>query len=234
MKRSPLLLALSLDPRAAPAAAPRSTPWARCASRPRSARVARRASRASCRASCASTAWTCGSCPMREYNEDPVFWSIVSPTTMAARRRTIYVFCDRGPERGVERDRDRRHRPRAGCTAWCATRWPPMGTAGATRRAPSLGPEQWKLLAPVVEECDPADRRGRLHDARLLRRPLARASGSSCASALPARYRGARGAAATSSRCSYMEDPPPRDDAHATSGCRRSCTTSSRRPSRRG
>jgi Xaa-Pro aminopeptidase len=32
--------------------------------------------------------------PMREYNEDPVFSSIVSPTTMAARRRTIYVFYD--------------------------------------------------------------------------------------------------------------------------------------------
>src|SRR3954454_10715808 len=32
--------------------------------------------------------------PMREYNEDPVFTSIVSPTTFAARRRTIYVFYD--------------------------------------------------------------------------------------------------------------------------------------------
>jgi Xaa-Pro aminopeptidase len=32
---------------------------------------------------------------MREYNEDPVFTSIVSPTTFAARRRTIYVFHDR-------------------------------------------------------------------------------------------------------------------------------------------
>src|SRR5262249_34459692 len=32
--------------------------------------------------------------PMREYNEDPVFSSIVSPTTFAARRRTIYVFYD--------------------------------------------------------------------------------------------------------------------------------------------
>src|SRR5215468_7065308 len=30
--------------------------------------------------------------PMREYNEDPVFSSIVSPTTFAARRRTIYLF----------------------------------------------------------------------------------------------------------------------------------------------
>src|SRR3954451_17401891 len=33
--------------------------------------------------------------PMREYNEDPVFTSLVSPTTFAARRRTIYVFFDR-------------------------------------------------------------------------------------------------------------------------------------------
>jgi hypothetical protein len=32
--------------------------------------------------------------PMREYNEDPVFSSMVSPTTFAARRRTIYVFYD--------------------------------------------------------------------------------------------------------------------------------------------
>ena len=39
----------------------------------------------------------------REYNEDPVYFSLVSPTTFAARRRTIYVFYDRGPEKGVER-----------------------------------------------------------------------------------------------------------------------------------
>ena len=39
----------------------------------------------------------------REYNEDPVFYSLVSPTMFAARRRTIYVFFDRGPEKGVER-----------------------------------------------------------------------------------------------------------------------------------
>src|SRR4051794_32235009 len=32
--------------------------------------------------------------PMREYNEDPVFSSMVSPTTFAARRRTIYLFHD--------------------------------------------------------------------------------------------------------------------------------------------
>ena len=39
----------------------------------------------------------------REYNEDPVFYSLVSPTVFAARRRTIYVFYDRGEENGVER-----------------------------------------------------------------------------------------------------------------------------------
>jgi Xaa-Pro aminopeptidase len=39
----------------------------------------------------------------REYNEDPVFFSLVSPTTFAARRRTIYVFHDRGDDKGVER-----------------------------------------------------------------------------------------------------------------------------------
>ena len=39
----------------------------------------------------------------REYNEDPVFHSLVSPTMFAARRRTIYVFFDRGAEKGVER-----------------------------------------------------------------------------------------------------------------------------------
>jgi Xaa-Pro aminopeptidase len=39
---------------------------------------------------------------MREYNEDPVFFSLASPSTFAARRRTILVFFDRGEE-GIER-----------------------------------------------------------------------------------------------------------------------------------
>ena len=93
--------------------------------------------------------------PTREYNEDPVFWSIVSPTTMAARRRTIYVFCDRGAEKGVERIA-------IGGTSqgglYRVVRDPDaqIGTAGATRRAAEpYGPDQWKLLTPVVEQCDP-------------------------------------------------------------------------------
>ena len=39
--------------------------------------------------------------PMREYAEDPLFLAITSPTTFAARRRTIYVFFDRGAKEGV-------------------------------------------------------------------------------------------------------------------------------------
>jgi len=39
----------------------------------------------------------------REYNDDPVFRSMAPPTTFASRRRTILVFFDRGPEKGIER-----------------------------------------------------------------------------------------------------------------------------------
>jgi len=93
--------------------------------------------------------------PVREYNEDPVFWALVSPTTMAARRRTIYAFCDRGAERGVERIAI------GGSTQgglFRVVRDPnaAIGSAGATRRpAEPYGPDQWRLLPPVIEECDP-------------------------------------------------------------------------------
>jgi Xaa-Pro aminopeptidase len=93
--------------------------------------------------------------PVREYNEDPVFFSIVSPTTMAARRRTIYVFHDRGPEHGVERIA-------IGGTSqgglYRVVRDPAaaMGVAGTERRAAEpFGPEQWPLLLPILEERDP-------------------------------------------------------------------------------
>jgi hypothetical protein len=93
--------------------------------------------------------------PMREYNEDPVFWSIVAPTTMAARRRTIYVFHDRGPEHGVERIA-------IGGTSqgglYTVVRDPqarPGAAGGTVRLAEPFGPEQWKLLTPIVRERNP-------------------------------------------------------------------------------
>jgi Xaa-Pro aminopeptidase len=92
--------------------------------------------------------------PVREYNEDPVFFALVSPTTLAARRRTIYVFHDRGAA-GVER-------VAIGGTSqgglYSVVRDPAaaVGTAGATRRlAEPFGPEQWKLLTQVVNERAP-------------------------------------------------------------------------------
>src|SRR5438552_5850682 len=90
--------------------------------------------------------------PMREYNEDPVFWSLVSATTFFARRRTIYVFFDRGPDRGVER------------LALGGTSQGGLYEAYHAREAidPSIGrrPElvgqaQWDLLRKVIEERDP-------------------------------------------------------------------------------
>jgi hypothetical protein len=93
--------------------------------------------------------------PMREYNEDPVFWSLVAPTTMAARRRTIYAFCDRGGEEGIEAIA-------IGGTSqgglYRVVRDPEAtegAAGGSTRRAEPFGPDQWKLLPPVVEACDP-------------------------------------------------------------------------------
>jgi peptidase M24-like protein len=93
--------------------------------------------------------------PMREYNEDPVFSSLVSPTTFAARRRTIYVFFDRGPAKGIERialggssqggiyDAVRSTKPVAG----------PAGVGG--RQAELWGDEQWQVLKRVIEERKP-------------------------------------------------------------------------------
>ena len=39
----------------------------------------------------------------REYAEDPAFFSLISPTVFAARRTTIYVFNDPGPNKDIER-----------------------------------------------------------------------------------------------------------------------------------
>lgn len=84
--------------------------------------------------------------PMREYNEDPVFSSLVSATTFAARRRTIYVFFDRGPEKGIER---------------LALGGSSQGGLYVAYRDTTLadaelwGKDQWKLLIKVVEERDP-------------------------------------------------------------------------------
>jgi hypothetical protein len=93
--------------------------------------------------------------PMREYNEDPVFPAIVSPTTFAARRRTIYVFFDRGEEKGVERialgGSDQ-----GGVYSAVRSTKPITGGAGVGGREAELwGDEQWQVLKRVIEERKP-------------------------------------------------------------------------------
>src|SRR5262252_1864750 len=98
--------------------------------------------------------------PMREYNEDPVFWSIAAPETMAARRRTIYVFFDKCAAAGKA--------PASTCVERIALGGTSQGglfdartSAKAVanpvngRQAELWGDEQWLLLKQVVEERKP-------------------------------------------------------------------------------
>jgi Xaa-Pro aminopeptidase len=83
----------------------------------------------------------------REYNEDPVFYSLVSATTFAARRRTIYVLFDRGDEKGVER---------------LALGGSAQGGVYKVYRDSEVegrelwGQGQWALLRKLIEERNPA------------------------------------------------------------------------------
>jgi len=88
---------------------------------------------------------------MREYNEDPTFWSLVAPTTMFARRRSIYVFTDRGA-RGIERLALGGGSQGGVYEAYVArdTVDPSIG-----RRPELVGQGQWDLLTRLVRERDP-------------------------------------------------------------------------------
>ena len=83
----------------------------------------------------------------REYNEDPVFYSLVSPTMFAARRRTIYVFYDRGDEKGVER-----LALGGGSNGGLYNVY--RDTSGAAKEIYLDG--QWQLLRKLVDERQPA------------------------------------------------------------------------------
>ena len=127
--------------------------------------------------------------PMREYNEDPVFSGLVSPTTMAARRRTIYAFCDRGREAGVDRIA-------IGGTSqgglYRVVRDPDAqvgAAAGQERPAEPFGPDQWKLLPPIVEECDPGVIAVNISQAHNFADGLSAGEWEQLQEALPERYR---------------------------------------------
>jgi len=90
--------------------------------------------------------------PMREYAEDPVFAALVSPTTFAARRRTIYVFFDRGAERGVERLAFGGSSQGGVYEAVRSTR-AAAGPAGGQVQAQAelWGDEQWQVLRAAID-----------------------------------------------------------------------------------
>ena len=87
---------------------------------------------------------------MREYNEDPVYWGLVDPTTFAARRRTIYVFFDQGPEEGV-----RRLAPGGGSMGGLYETYRAQQDTEREEQAELWGAGQWRLFAQVVRELDP-------------------------------------------------------------------------------
>ena len=76
----------------------------------------------------------------REYNEDPVIKTMLPATWIAARRRTILVFFDRGGEEGVERLAVARY---------------DIGDFFPAAWDPESQPDQWKRLADVIVERNP-------------------------------------------------------------------------------
>jgi Xaa-Pro aminopeptidase len=76
----------------------------------------------------------------REYNEDPVYLTVVPEPVFAARRTTMVAFFDRGPEKGVERITVSRY---------------PIGDFYASAWQGGSDVEQWARLAEVVSERDP-------------------------------------------------------------------------------
>ncbi len=92
----------------------------------------------------------------REYNEDPVFFSIVSPTTFACRRRTIYLFHDRGPGQPLERialggsSQGGLYRTVRDTAVQVAT------PAVAGRGGELVGESQWRFLRRLLDERSPA------------------------------------------------------------------------------
>ncbi|MFN5581880.1 M24 family metallopeptidase [Gemmatimonas sp.] len=96
--------------------------------------------------------------PMREYNEDPLFKAITSPTTFAARRRTIYVFFDRGPQQGVERialGGTSQGNVFKAVRSMKPVAQPAAGSRDNSRQAELWGDEQWSILKQVIEERQP-------------------------------------------------------------------------------
>jgi len=76
----------------------------------------------------------------REYNEDPVLATMLPATWQSARRRTILVFHDRGPDEGVERLAVSRY---------------DVAPLFETAWDKDEEPDQWARLAEIISDRDP-------------------------------------------------------------------------------
>ncbi|MEX2470651.1 MAG: M24 family metallopeptidase [Gemmatimonadota bacterium] len=88
---------------------------------------------------------------MREYAEDPVFWSMTAPTTFAARRRSIYVMT-RQPDGTVERLALGGTSQGGVFEAFRSSRPAPTEDTGEL-----VGNEQWTLFRELVADRDPSN-----------------------------------------------------------------------------
>jgi hypothetical protein len=101
--------------------------------------------------------------PMREYNEDPVFASLVSPTTFAARRRTIYIFhdpCGPGGRPGCDKPIEKLAlggTSQGGVFTAVRSTKAAAGPAGGNVQpnAELWGDEQWQVLVAEIEKRNP-------------------------------------------------------------------------------
>jgi hypothetical protein len=88
---------------------------------------------------------------MREYGEDPVFWSMISETTFAARRRSIYVFT-RQADGSVERLALGGGSQGGLFQIYRSPHPTPTG-----EEAELWGDEQWRLLREIVADRNPGN-----------------------------------------------------------------------------
>jgi hypothetical protein len=82
----------------------------------------------------------------REYNEDPVFFSLVGPTSTSMGRRTILVFFDRGPGQPLERLN----------LGYGGPFYRPVRDTALARAEGSWGRDRFILLRRVIDERNPA------------------------------------------------------------------------------
>lgn len=109
----------------------------------------------------------------REYNEDPVFFSLMPGNTMAARRRTILIFHDPGPGQPIERLAVSRY----GIGEYYRGAWDPEAQ-----------PDQYQALADLIVERDPERIGINVSDTFAFGDGLTASSLESLKNALPRRY----------------------------------------------